>query len=170
MDNTKLPDSMTDNITAVGDSAVDHPILPPYEPPEEPEHEIIEPDPLSNPEINRLAAMESNGPDAAIEECPTCHNPRRKFTIVDGRCDSCRAEDTRRRVSPLLLGWPEVRYRRNLLINQTDSLMLPDRSAQLQNQARPYRQALRDITAKPSPAEAWLELDKLEAQLPEITG
>lgn len=116
-------------------------------------------------EANRAAAADANqnGPDSEIVECPTCHNPRRKFLIVDGKCDSCRTKDQPAAIVATL-GWPEVRARRDRLIAASDWSQLPDVSDEVAGKFSPLRKRLRDVTKFDDPFKAWYELDAIEAE------
>lgn len=128
-----------------------------------------EPTPDPMPEHVRLgmeAADEQNPEDSQIVECPKCGNPRRKFLIVDGQCDSDRAEGLRASQATPELGWPEVRTRRDRLIAQFDWTQLGDIPEETRQRYEGYRQELRDVTGKPDAFTAWYELDRLEANTP----
>lgn len=115
-------------------------------------------------DANIAAAEEQNGPEAQIVECPTCHNPRRKFLIVDDKCDSCRTKDQQAAIVAEL-GWPEVRARRGRLIQQSDWTQLADVDQAVRDKFTPLRIRLRDVTTKPDAITAWYELDAVEAEL-----
>lgn len=110
------------------------------------------------------AASDQNGPDAGYIECPTCHNQRRAFTVVDGKCDSCRTKGQSAAIVSQL-GWPEVRQRRDVLISRLDWTQLGDVGDDVKSVHAPLRQQLRDITSKGTPLEAWYALDEIEAEL-----
>lgn len=123
-------------------------------------------DPTTNPLVdqNQADATAQAGPDATLVECPTCHNQRRAFTIVDGKCDSCRSQGQPASIVQTL-GWPEVRQRRGMLIQKLDWTQLSDVSDDVKTKYAGTRQSLRDITAKSTPLEAWYALDGIEADL-----
>ena len=93
--------------------------------------------------------------------CPNCQRRVRDFVIVDDKCDWCRIE-AQRVNTPHQLDWADVRRRRKFILRDTDQFMLPDRPANSQNQVKPLRQELRDITALANPIAAWKRLDELE--------
>lgn len=116
-------------------------------------------------ELGRAAADEQNSdPGMEIGECPKCGNPRRKFLIVDGECDSCRTKGERAQVVPVL-GWPEVRQRRLNILHTTDWTQMADQEPEVQKQYAPIRARLRDVTKLDDVFAAWYELDAIEAEL-----
>lgn len=115
---------------------------------------------------NLVAARESWSEGEELAECPTCHSQKRKFLIVDDKCDSCRSRDQQAVFPAISLGWPEVRQRRNRLMEGSDKTVLPDRKDEVREPFLKWRQELRDITGKPDPMAAWLGLDLLEANRP----
>ena len=49
--------------------------------------------PAADPvEIGRMEAEANFSANEEIIDCPTCHNPRRRFLIVNDQCDSCRTK------------------------------------------------------------------------------
>lgn len=108
-------------------------------------------------------------PGEEIVECPKCHCPRRQFTIVEGQCDSCRNKAQQTAGIITVIGWPEVRHRRNLIMTRTDWAVLPDQPQARIDRFAPVRVELRDVTEKTDPLEAWYELDRLESQVAQIT-
>lgn len=97
--------------------------------------------------------------------CPTCNNLRRMSTIIEDKCDSCRAIDKPAAIVATL-GWPEVRQRRMVLLVNSDATQLPDRDPEMSKRFQDWRQKLRDVTQLPDPFTAWYALDELESGRP----
>jgi len=72
-------------------------------------------------------------PGEEIVDCPKCQCPRRQFTIVDGQCDSCRNKAQQTAGIITVIGWPEVRHRRNLIMSKTDWAVLSDQPESRKN-------------------------------------
>jgi hypothetical protein len=117
--------------------------------------------------IDASVAADQNGPDAEIIECPTCHNPRRKFLIVNGMCDSCRSQNQPAAIVPTL-GWPEVRARRDRVLGSTDWSQLADINPDVQTSYAEIRRRLRDVTKEAEPFAAWYALDTIEADIAKL--
>jgi hypothetical protein len=136
------------------------------EPTSPPADDAVTSDPA---EMNRAIAADAdqNGPDAEIVECPTCHNPRRKFLIVNGQCDSCRTQNQPAAIVPTL-GWPEVRARRDRVLGSTDWSQLADINPDVQTSYADVRRRLRDVTKEAEPFGAWYALDTIEADIAKL--
>ena len=100
-----------------------------------------------------------------LADCPVCGCERVEFLISDGKCDLCRACEAQQAEPPFERGWPEVRQRRDMLIQQTDWTVLPDVPEATRDLHLPIRQALRDVTQEATPQDAWNALDQIEADL-----
>ena len=128
------------------------------------EQEEVQPTPREQAiQAGLEAANEQNGEDAKIVECPTCHNERRQFLIIDGKCDSCRTKGQQSIFPAVQLGWPEVRQRRDQILARTDWSQVEDAPAKDKAKFRDIRERLRDVTKESDPFQAWYKLDELEA-------
>lgn len=145
----------------------------PYEPfPDETAVTPVPPPPMPTPPVVEEEVVEipldispdTLAPEARFIECPNCHQYRRKFLIVNGKCDSCRTRDA----IPVNEGGrkiAEIRQRRLVLMQRTDWSQLSDIPLATQTQYRVWRQQLRDITTLPTLAAAWAELNRIEAEI-----
>lgn len=116
---------------------------------------------------NRLMARRAQHHTERKVECPSCGVERRKFVIIDGKCDHCRTTEEREaHPGPAAPGWAEVRHKRMLLLEGSDRTQLADRDPNMRERFASWRQALRDITDDTSEEAAWAALAALEEARP----